>query len=224
MFEGFTKETSEFLWELGFHNERPWFEAHREQYERSLNRPFRALAQDSWRLLSEADGAHSWGVHISRIYRDARRLFGRGPYKDHLWFSLYAADKDEGPSFWFELSAARFSCGLGFWSTKPGLMAALRRAIDANPARFERLAAEVEAIPGIKLQGEVYKRPKGDHGGRIDAWYNRKYVMLEHAGDFGEALCTPELPQRLVALYEKLLPMYGYLLEVYEESRKEVRG
>ena len=224
MFNGFSKETADFFWELGFNNERPWFLAHKEQFERVINEPFRALARALYDELRERFPDEEFGVHISRIYRDARRLFGRGPYKDHLWFSLYAADKDEGPSFWFELSAARFSCGLGFWSTKPGLMAALRRAIDANPARFERLAAEVEAIPGIKLQGEVYNRPKGEHGGRIDAWYNRKYVMLEHAGDFGEALCTPELPQRLVALYEKLLPMYGYLLEVYEESRKEVRG
>ena len=224
MFEGFTKETSEFLWELGFHNERPWFEAHREMYERSLNRPFRALAQETWRLLSALDGAHTWGVHISRIYRDARRLFGRGPYKDHLWFSLYCADKDEGPSFWFEVSAARYSYGLGFWSMRPGLMAALRRAIDANPARFERLAAEVEAIPGIQLQGEFYKRPKADRGDLINGWYNRKYVMLEHAGDFGEELFSPELPQTLVESYEKLLPMYSYLLEVYEASREEVRG
>ena len=34
MFEGFTQETSEFLWELSFNNERPWFLAHREQFER----------------------------------------------------------------------------------------------------------------------------------------------------------------------------------------------
>ena len=25
---------------------------------------------------------------VSRIYRDARRLHGRGPYKDHLWFCV----------------------------------------------------------------------------------------------------------------------------------------
>ena len=30
-FTGFTSETGEFLWELAFHNEKPWFEAHKEQ-------------------------------------------------------------------------------------------------------------------------------------------------------------------------------------------------
>ena len=89
MFEGFTQETSEFLWELSFNNERPWFLAHREQFERCLNRPFRALAQESLRLLSERCPERDFRMHVSRIYRDARRLFGRGPYKDHLWFTLF---------------------------------------------------------------------------------------------------------------------------------------
>ena len=34
MFEGFTRETSDFLWELTFHNERPWFQEHKDQYMR----------------------------------------------------------------------------------------------------------------------------------------------------------------------------------------------
>lgn len=33
-------------------------------------------------------------LKTSRIYRDARRLFGRGPYKDHLWFCVRTRDKD----------------------------------------------------------------------------------------------------------------------------------
>lgn len=33
MFTGFTKQTSEFLWELAFNNERPWFLEHKEQFE-----------------------------------------------------------------------------------------------------------------------------------------------------------------------------------------------
>ena len=32
MFEGFTMETSQFLWDLSFNNERPWFQAHKEQF------------------------------------------------------------------------------------------------------------------------------------------------------------------------------------------------
>ena len=195
MFEGFTKETGEFLWELRFNNERPWFLAHKEQYERCLNRPFRALAQESWRLLSERYPERDFRVHVSRIYRDARRLFGRGPYKDHLWFSLYTSDKNEGPSFWFEIGAAGYTYGLGFWSMRPALMERFRRAVDANPARFERLARQAEALPGLRLLGEEYRRPKGDRGELLNRWYNRKYLTMEFSGDFGGDLFSPALAQ-----------------------------
>ena len=223
MFEGFTKETGEFLWELRFNNERPWFLAHKEQYERCLNRPFRALAQESWRLLSERYPERDFRVHVSRIYRDARRLFGRGPYKDHLWFSLYTSDKNEGPSFWFEIGAAGYTYGLGFWSMRPALMERFRRAVDANPARFERLARQAEALPGLRLLGEEYKRPKGDRGELLNRWYNRKYLTMEFSGDFGGDLFSPALAQILCGAYGSLMPMHDFLAEVWEAAREEER-
>ena len=221
MFEGFSPETGEFLWELSFHNERPWFQAHREQYERSLLRPFHALAQDCWRLMSERFPDRQFGLHVSRIYRDARRLFGRGPYNDHLWFTVYASDGDEGPCFWFELNAARYLYGLGVWSTRPAMMEHFRRAIDANPARFERLARQAERLPGVHIRGEEYKRPKGDRGEYLNRWYNRKYVTAEFSGDFGEELFSPALPQRLCDTFARLMPLHDFIMEAYENSREE---
>ena len=215
MFEGFTKETGEFLWELRFNNERPWFLAHKEQYERCLNRPFRALAQESWRLLSERYPERDFRVHVSRIYRDARRLFGRGPYKDHLWFSLYTSDKNEGPSFWFEIGAAGYTYGLGFWSMRPALMERFRRAVDANPARFRRLAGEVDRL-GWSLDGEEYKRPKGSHNDAlIDAWYNRRWLGVEKRFDLGGEAFTDALPGILCDAWSELMPMHRFLMEVY---------
>ena len=104
MFQGFSRETGEFLWELGFHNERPWFLEHKEQFERCLNQPFKDLAKETGALLQQRFPELDIEGHVSRIYRDARRLFGRGPYKDHLWFTLWdsAAGKD-GPAFWLQL-------------------------------------------------------------------------------------------------------------------------
>ena len=221
MFEGFSPETGEFLWELSFHNEQPWFQAHKEQYERCLHHPFHALAQDCWRLMSERFPERQFGLHVSRIYRDARRLFGRGPYKDHLWFTIYASDGDEGPCFWFELNAARYLYGLGVWSTRPAMMEHFRRAIDANPARFERLARQAERLPGVHIRGEEYKRPKGDRGEYLNRWYNRKYVTAEFSGDFGEELFSPALPQRLCDTFARLMPLHDFIMEAYENSREE---
>jgi uncharacterized protein (DUF2461 family) len=100
-FEGFCEQTGDFLWGIAFHNERSWFLAHKEEYERVLNRPFRILASQTLERMRQRFPKEDWQVHISRIYRDARRLYGRGPYKDHLWFTVYTDERNEGPSFWF---------------------------------------------------------------------------------------------------------------------------
>ena len=42
---------------------------------------------------------------MTRIYRDVRRLHGRGPYKESLWFSIEQPSEEwtAHPTFWFEL-------------------------------------------------------------------------------------------------------------------------
>ena len=114
MFTGFSEKTGAFLWDLAFNNERPWFLAHRQEFEDFVNTPFKALAEDTYALMGERMPEFEGMVHVSRIYRDARRLFGRGPYKDHLWFTVADARlRHEGPGFWFALGPADYSYGMG---------------------------------------------------------------------------------------------------------------
>ena len=79
MFQGFSRSASDWFWELIFNNERPWFEAHKEEYIRLLKEPFQALAEDTLAEMRRRYPERDFTLHVSRIYRDARRLFGRGP-------------------------------------------------------------------------------------------------------------------------------------------------
>ncbi|MGI5977652.1 MAG: DUF2461 domain-containing protein [Candidatus Limivicinus sp.] len=213
MFEGFSPETASFLWELKFNNERPWFLEHKGEFEKYVNTPFKALAQDTFVLVEEKYPRLDGRLHVSRIYRDARRLFGRGPYKDHMWFSIKKdASLMEGPALWFEIGAADYGCGFGFYCASPAQMAAFRAAVDANPAEFEALARRVERYRDFRITGEEYKRSKGDRGELINRWYNRKHVGVEIRRDFGEELYSPELPEKLLKVFEKLMPVYEYFL------------
>ena len=45
MFEGFTPETVDFLWGIRLNNERGWFLEHKDQYDRALYGPMKALSQ-----------------------------------------------------------------------------------------------------------------------------------------------------------------------------------
>ena len=218
MFQGFSKKTGEFLWELAFNNERPWFLAHKDEFEEYVNAPFKALAEECFALMEQRYPALDCRVHVSRIYRDARRLFGRGPYKDHLWFTLWTGeDRHNSPVFWFELSPASYSYGVGFYTATAEQMAALRRYIDANPAEMERLAKRAGKSE-FHLEGEPYKRLKKDVGEVLNPWYNRKWISLCAEYDHGGALYTGELPQVLLDAYEKLMPVYRLLKRFPEES------
>ncbi len=136
-FNGFSPEAGAFLWELRFNNERPWFNAHKEEFLALVDRPFRALADEVFERMQEAFPKREWYVHVSRIYRDARRLYGRGPYKDHLWFTLRCdASKDEEvPGFYFGFDPEGYDYGMGYWSSKAQLMERYRRLTLANPKR-----------------------------------------------------------------------------------------
>lgn len=218
MFTGFTEAASSFMWELGFNNERPWFLAHKAEFESAVNAPFKALAEDTLALMERRWPDMDLRLHVSRIYRDARRLFGNGPYKDHLWFSVKSGDALlEGPMFWFEVGARDYAYGMGFYSATAAQMEAFRRGIDANPARFERLSDAIHREKSFLVTGEEYARPKKPavSSESIDRWYNRRRAGVELSGDFGPVLYSPELPQTLVEAYAKLMPMYKFFVEFY---------
>lgn len=222
MFSGFSEKTGAFLWELAFNNERPWFLAHRQEFEDFVHTPFKALAADSIEEMNARFPDFEGAVHLSRIYRDARRLFGRGPYKDHLWFT--AADSQtlrDGPTFWFEIAPSSYSFGMGFYSVTPAQMETFRRSIDANPTRFLRLARALERR-GWLPSGEPYKRPKKLHDDALlDDWYNRRWAGAEKSFDWGGPAYTPALTGILVDAWAELMPMYLYLLEVYRAAPRE---
>ena len=218
-FHGFTPQTGEFFWELSFNNERPWFLEHKEQFEDVVNRPFKALSADTLRLMREHFPERRFAVHNSRIYRDARRLFGRGPYKDNLWFVIYQEEQHNlGPAFWFEIGRTGTSAGMGFWDASPAMMEAFRRQIDANPARFERILRQIG--PGWKLWGEPYKRLKADRGELLNPWYNRKYISVGRGWDHGGEAYADTLPETLTALFTRLLPLFDFCYEAWDSSRE----
>ena len=159
-------------------------------------------------------------VKISRIYRDARRLYGRGPYKDHLWFSLRRPSEQEGsvPSFYFGISAQCYSYGMGCYDPTPATMAKLRARIDRNPKPLARLARQVEQRGEFRLDGPEYKRPKGDPGPLLYPWYNRKQIDLCHDDSCKGIFFTPQLAEQVLEGFRFLVPCYLYLRDVTGDS------
>lgn len=212
MFEGFSQQTIDFMWGIRFNNEKSWFEAHKEEYKAVLQGPMRLLAEEVAERFNEKHSRLNLDLHVSRIYRDARRLHGNGPYKDHLWFTLRRTEEEwtDSPVFWFELDPEGLSYGLGYYSAKALTMAKLRARIDRDPKPMRKLARLLASQSEFVLEGESYARPKGAPGDGLDEWYNKKTFSLIHEEGLSEEIYSPELAQRVAEGFSFLVPFYEY--------------
>lgn len=224
MFQGYTQETVDFLWGIRFNNNREWFLSRKEIYQRALLQPTKDLADQVYDALAAELKDEPLMVKVSRIYRDARRLFGRGPYKDHLWFSVAVGDRDwtGRPTFFFEISPEYYSYGMGFWEAGMELMNRYRRRIDEHPEELAALARRISERGIFTLEGPAYAKPKGDVGPLLQPWYQKKSVYLERSVPLDELMFSPALADRVIADLKELVPLYRYFAalcaQVYREQ------
>ena len=212
MFQGFSQESVDFLWGIRLNNERSWFLEHKEEYLTLVDAPLRTLAAEVGRSMAEEFPRLGLELKVSRIYRDARRLHGRGPYKDHMWFTLRRPGEREGaiPCFYFEIAPAYYSYGMGTYDPTPLTMAKLRARIDRDPKPLEKLARRLEGQEEFVLEGELYKRPKGDPGSLLSPWYNRRQITLSSDHNCEGLHFAPELEQQVLHGFRFLEPYYRY--------------
>lgn len=132
-------------------------------------------------------------LHVSRIYRDARRLHGRGPYKDHLWFTI--RPEQEGwthvPAFYFEIAPEYHSLGMAITAPSPSPWSSSAPASTGTRPQWRSWPAGSAGQHRFVLEGEMYKRPKGDPGPLLFPWYNRKNIALTWDRNCEGSLFTP---------------------------------
>ena len=146
---GFRPAALSYLRALAKHNERPWFEAHRSEYEQEVLGPMREFVEEMddrlARITPEICGDARRSVF--RIYRDIRFSNDKRPYKTHAACWFFHRDSDAkvgrdggGAGFYFHIEPGRSQTGGGLWMPGPPVLAQLRRAIDADPRAFTRAA------------------------------------------------------------------------------------
>jgi len=202
------------MWGLRFNNEKPWFEAHKEEFQRDFQGPMKALGKDVFDRISSDFSGRGFIHKVSRIYKDARRVRGGEPYRTNLWFSIERPSEQwtSTPVFWFELAPENWSYGLGYYEARAETMAKHRARIDRSPEAFAALIAPLERQDEFLLDGPEYARKKEAPTPEVAIWYNKKSFSLIHNHPNGDELFSPELANRLVAGYSFLMPLYDYFI------------
>lgn len=213
MFQGYSQETVDFMWGIRFNNERGWFLAHKDDYQQHLLAPTRELGQAVYDGLAAALPHEPLILKVSRIYRDARRLHGQGPYKDHLWFCVRTGDQDwtGRPAFYFEIAPDYYSYGMGFWAASAAIMTRYRQQIDRDPKTLEKLVRQFDRQQVFQLTGPDYVRSKGQVSDLLRPWYQKKSLTLAHEVPLDESLYSPAFAARVTEDLKTLLPFYRYL-------------
>jgi uncharacterized protein (TIGR02453 family) len=178
----FSPATLRFLRGLASHNNKPWFEAHRAEYEAGVKAPMQALIEEmDVRLARSApeivgDPKRS----MFRIYRDIRFSADKSPYKTHASCWFYHRDgsrgvgreaEGSGAGFYFQIAPGDSFSGGGMWMPPKEALGRIREAIAKNPKAFEKVAADPRVkrrFGGLDDEGQLKRVPRGyapDHPG-----------------------------------------------------------
>jgi uncharacterized protein (TIGR02453 family) len=168
-FPGFSPALFDFLTDLRFHNERPWFEANKGRYERDVREPALAyiaamaprLAAISPELVAEAKKV---GGSLMRVHRDVRFAADKSPYKTNVGIQFrHAVGKDvHAPGLYVHLEPGGVFLAAGMWHPAADPLRQIRAAIQEQPAKW-LAARDDDGFRGEwKLSGDSLKRAPRD--------------------------------------------------------------
>jgi uncharacterized protein (TIGR02453 family) len=230
-FQGFSRKTFTFLRDLGRHNDKAWFEAHRPVYEQHVLQPLRDLVTDLADAMLGIDLSFevepAVGKTISRIYRDTRFARDKSPFRDCMWITFKRPGMDWSryiPGYFLEINRTWYRYGLGFYDAAPDLMARFRRRIDEDPKTFLKAVAWFDKQDIFTLQGEPYKRPIGrDKPEPIRTWYQYKSFYLSRDCGIDDTILSPQFADRLATHFIMAAPLYHYIRRIASQVLTEHR-
>jgi len=219
----FTPATLRFFKQLATHNNKEWFEAHRDDYETNVREPMRELVEELdvrfARFAPEIGGDPKRSMF--RINRDIRFSKDKSPYKTNAgcWFHHRSASRKVGSEaaegsagFYFHLQAGESFLGGGVWMPPRPQLNKLRDAIAERPQPFIRMVQSLPKRFGSLSDENALKRmPRGyaeDHPAA--KWL--RYQSFTSGRSLSDAQVTSaKLPALLEREYEAMLPLVRWV-------------
>ena len=221
----FTPAGLSYLRALARHNARPWFEAHRGEYELLILAPMRELVDEMdvrlARFAPEIVGVPKRSIF--RIYRDVRFSEDKSPYKTQAacWFfhrdgshRVGQESHGGGAGFYFQLAPGNCFSGGGIWMPPKEGLGTLRDAIAERPAAFARTVTAplaVRRFGGLDEDAMLKRVPRGyasDHPAA--QWLKYKSFTLGRAYTDAQA-ASPRLPALLESDFTLMLPLVRWI-------------
>jgi len=221
----FTAATFRFFRGLARNNAKPWFEAHRADYERDVRLPMHTLIEDMdvrlVRLAPEIAGDPKRSMF--RIYRDIRFSKDKSPYKTHAacWFHHRDADRQVGSDaeagsagYYVHIAPGASFVGAGIWRPPRPTLNRLRDAIAEGWKGFGRIVRDrgfIRRFGGLDDEAMLKRMPRGYPDSHAAAQWLRhqSYTAGRRLSDVQAT--SARLPALLETDFARLLPLVRWL-------------
>jgi uncharacterized protein (TIGR02453 family) len=203
-----------FLTDLRQHNDRDWFNAHKDEYVSHVRDPLLAFVSaiaPKLRAISPhivADLRASGGS-LLRIYRDTRFSRDKKPYKTNAALSFRLAPRRdiESPGYYLHLEPGLVFMGAGMWHPSADALHAVRQAIVGRPREWKGARRS-----GLTHGEEALKRPPRGYAADHQLIEDLKQTSFTVGEQFTERqACGPGFPDVFIRACRREAPLIRFL-------------
>jgi uncharacterized protein (TIGR02453 family) len=212
-------QTLVFLTGLSRNNNKPWFDAHRAQYEAAridFQNFIQLVINDLGRNDATIAGLQARDC-LFRINRDIRFSNDKTPYKVAFGASIKREGKKSPyAGYYFHLEPGRSFAGGGLWLPEPPTVKAVRQEIDYNWEEFQNLitAKTFRSVYGDLYQGSdvsLSKAPKGYEPDHPAIQYLKLKSFIAEAPLADAELTKATLHKKTVTAFAALYPFLHFI-------------
>jgi|SRR5665213_35013 len=206
----FTKDFFQFLVELKFNNDRPWFTANKARYETAVKIPFQRLMAELQPRVTRLNSAYT-SSKAFRIHRDIRFSKDKTPYKTGAagQFRHRIASEDvHAPGFYVHLEAGESFAGGGIWMPSAEPLRAVREEIAKKDPAW--MAIKRSHLP-LWDADSLKRAPRGfnpEHS-LLDDLKRRQFITWVDFTD--KQVCSPDFRNKVMDAFRKTNPLIQFL-------------
>jgi len=211
--------TLKFLKDLKKNNNKPWFDAHRKEYE-AAKKDFTAFIQAVIDKHSKMDPTIKSIVAkncLFRINRDIRFSKDKSPYKTNIGAYINRGGKKSlFGGYYFHCEPGQCFVGGGLWMPMPPELNKVRQEIDYNFAEFKKIinSKKFKSIYKDLSRDAEYvlsRVPKGYEANNPAAEYLKLKSFVGTASLKDADLTSKDLVKKTTAAFEALQPLIEFV-------------
>ncbi|WDZ99519.1 DUF2461 domain-containing protein [Mucilaginibacter sp. SJ] len=212
------QETIDFLKDLAENNNREWFAANKDRYDKARENviDFTSKVLDGVRKIEAGmDENLDAKKCVMRIYRDIRFSKNKAPYKNNFGVSFPTSGlKGGGVEYYLHIQPGNSFIGGGYWMPEAPRLKAIRQEIDYNAADLKRIIDQKEFVKlfgDFRKQEQLKSGPKGyePDNENIDLLKLKSFVAWHKLED--KELTTPGAEKLVADVCSMIHPLNVFL-------------